>query len=410
MAWYNFWKKQETRSLESLQQALLSAGLLTDEITKEKALNIPTVEACVGLISDTVASLPIKLYEELDGKVKEVKEDIRVKLLNDETGDTLDSFQFKKAMVTDFLLNGNAYAYINKERNSFKSLHYVKESNVNINIGIDPIFKSYSVSVNGEIYKPYDFIKLLRGTEDGATGKGIIHSNNLILAVAYNSLNYENILAKTGGNKKGFIKSQRKLTDEAIKFLKKQWKNMYAGNSENCVVLNDGLEFQESSSTSTEMQLNENKKTNAVEICKIFKIPPSIIEGDGKANDNDYEKMVKLAILPILEAFITALNKDLLLEKEKGSFYFAFDTKELLKGDIEKRFKAYEIAIRNKIFGVNEVRYDENKPPIEALEDTIVLGLNDVLYNTKTGKIYTPNTNKETNMNLKGGENNEDRD
>ena len=188
---------------------------------------------------------------------------------------------------------------------------------------------------------------------------------------------------------------------------------MYSNNSENCVVLNNGLDFKEASSTPTEMQLNENKKANGIEICKILNIPPSMIEGDGKANENEYEKFVKIAILPILEAIIVALNRDLLLEKEKGSFYFAFDIKELIKGDIEKRFKAYEIGIKNKFLDINEVRYEENRGPIKALNDTIVLGLNDVLYNTKKGSVYTPNTNKTTNLNddstLKGGEDDENR-
>ena len=72
-----------------------------------------------------------------------------------------------------------------------------------------------------------------------------------------------------------------------------------------------------------------------------------------------------------------------------------------------------EIGIKNKFLDINEVRYEENRGPIEALNDTIVLGLNDVLYNTKKGSVYTPNTNKTTNLNddstLKGGEEDENR-
>jgi len=146
-----------------------------------------------------------------------------------------------------------------------------------------------------------------------------------------------------------------------------------------------------------EMQLNENKKTNAAEICKIFVVPESILSG--KASDDEYNNWIKVCILPILIALQTAFNKDLLLPSEKGSFYFAFDTRELLKGDIEKRFRAYEIAIKNKFFEINDVRFLEDLSPIEAFNDMVVLGLNDVLYNIKTGEVYTPNTDKTTNMN-----------
>lgn len=409
-----FWKrrKEERSILEEdepgLKDLLLAAGLIEDRITRTEALNIPTLAGCVELISSLVASIPIKLYKEENGEVEEIKDDIRLKLLNEETGDTLTSFEMKKALVIDYLLMGNGYIYINKERGDIKSLHYVKESDVSINRNADPIFKNYDILVNAQIYKPYNFIKLLRHTDNGFDGYGIIEENNILLSVIYNSLKYENVLSKTGGNKKGFIESEGKLALEAIINLKEQWRNMYSNNTENCIVLNKGLGFKESQATPTELQLNENKIANGSEICKIVNIPPSIISGDGKANEGDFDKMFKTGILPILNSLIASINRDLLLEKEKKSFYFGYDANELLKGDIEKRFKAYEIAIKNKIMGVNEVRYKEDLEPIDLFEDTILLGLNDVLYNTKNKTVYTPNTDKTSN--LKGGENNENRD
>ena len=407
-----FFRKKEKRSLESddneLKDLLLAAGLILDDITREKALNIPTLAGCVELISSLVASIPIKLYKEDNGEVAEIKDDIRVKLLNEETGDTLTSFEMKKALVIDYLLMGNGYIDINKERNEFKSLHYVKENHISINENADPIFKNYEVLVNGQAYRPYNFIKLLRHTDNGFNGYGIIEENKMLLSVIYNSLKYENILSKTGGNKKGFLESLNKLDKDAIENLKEQWRNMYSNNSENCIILNKGLSFKESQATPTELQLNENKISNGSELCKILNIPPSIITGDGKANEGDFDKMFKMAILPILNSLIAGINRDLLREKEKKSFYFGYDANELLKGDIEKRFKAYEIAVKNKIMGVNEVRYKEDLPPNELFEDTILLGLNDVLYNIKNRTVYTPNTDKTSNM--KGGDNNENRD
>ena len=409
-----FWrrKKEERESLESdgtgLRDLLLAAGLITDNITRVQALNIPTLAGCVELISSLVASIPIKLYKEENGKVEEVKVDNRLKLLNEETGDMLTAYQMKKALIIDYLLMGNGYIYINKDKGKIVSLHYVKEDEVYISTSINPIFKNYDVIVQGSFYKPYNFIKLLRHTDNGSDGYGIIEENPILLSVAYNSLKYENILSKTGGNKKGFIEAESKLDKEAIANLKEQWKNMYSGNSENCVVLNKGLTFKDAQATPMEMQMNQNKVANGDEICKIFNIPPSIISGDGKANEGDFDKMFKMAILPILNDLVASINRDLLLEKEKEPFYFGFDTNELLKGDIEKRFKAYEIAIKNKIMGVNEVRYKEDLEPNPLFEDTILLGLNDVLYNSKKGTVYTPNTNKTSDM--KGGEIDENRD
>ena len=92
--------------------------------------------------------------------------------------------------------------------------------------------------MQGNTYKPYQFIRLLRNTEDGAKGKSIIEENEGLLRVAYNSLKFEETLVSTGGNKKGFIKSPRKLSQAAIDALKNAWRNLYSNNTESVVILN----------------------------------------------------------------------------------------------------------------------------------------------------------------------------
>lgn len=404
-----FGSKKEDRSNtadpeETLEDILLSVGMINKPITKEQALNIPAVSACVTIIAECIAGLPVYLYKE-DGKsVKKISDDPRIKLLNDETGDTLDAFEFKKALIVDYLLTGGGYAFINRERNRVKSLHHVDASYVATQQNSDPIFKDYRLLVNGAFYEGYQFIKMLRNTKDGITGTGIIHENNKLLSVVYNSLIYEELLLKTGGNKKGFLKSQGRLSDNAMKELKEAWRKLYSNNTENVVILNNGLDFQEASSSSVELQLNENKKTNSEEICKLFIVPPSIL--DGTATEDVTTNWIKTCILPKLISLQTALNKSLLLPSEKGSFYFAFDTKELLKGDIEKRFKAYEIGTKNGILQIDEVRYLEDLEPLGL--DFIKLGLQDVLYDPVTKKIYTPNTDKTATMDNSNADSKED--
>ena len=206
---------------------------------------------------------------------------------------------------------------------------------------------------------------------------------------------YQLILLKSGGNKRGFIKSENSLSKEAIKDLKDAWKRLYANNENNVVILNKGLDFKEASSSSVEMQLNENRKTLNQEIEDIFHI---------KSNYND---TFKEAIYPILSAIECALNRDLLLEKEKKDFFFSFDLKEILKGSLKERFEAYKLAKETGWITLNEIRYLENKDPIEGL-DIIAMSLGNVIYDTKTKQYYTPNTDS-TKLLGKGGESNEER-
>jgi len=297
------WQKEERTEQvvePSTDDVLLKALLGNTTITKEQALNIPSVQSCINFIADTVSMLPIKLYKDNNGKAEEVKDDVRVDLLNDDTKDTLDAVQFWRAIITDYFLGKGGYAYINRNLNNVISLHYVDESYISIVKNTDPIFKDYKILVNGKGYWPYEFIKILRNTKDGAQGISLIEENNLILSVAYNSLIFEETLVKKGGNKKGFIKSPRKLTQEAIDKLKEAWRRLYSNNSDNVVILNDGLEFQEASNTSVEMQLNENKETNSAEICKLFNIPENIIKGTATAKE--YTNAFKMGVMPVLKA------------------------------------------------------------------------------------------------------------
>lgn len=384
-------KREEILDENKCEDVLLRAVLGGYAITREDALAIPTVSGCVDFICNTFAQIPFKLYKEStkDGKkvTEEVTNDERVAIINDDTRDKLDGFQFKKAMCEDYLLGKGGYAFIGKVGNKFNALYYVKCDSVSVQKNEKAIYKDYTLMVDGETYKDYQFIKLLRNTKDGASGTGLTEEISKALQTAFKRLCYDYDLTVTGGSRKGFIKSSKHLDKQAMEALKKAWEDYYAGNA-NTVILNDGLEFQEASNTSKENETNAKEITFNDVIKNIFHIGAT------------YEETIKNAIMPIATAFATALNRDFLLEKEKNSFYFAPDTKELYRGSLKERYDAYKIAIESGFKTRNEIRYMEDDDALEGL-DVINLGLGDVLLNTNTGLIYTPNTNTMVKM---GGE------
>ena len=390
----DLFKRETIVDTSTIQDPLLRAILNDISIDRTSALEIPVVSSSVDLICNTFAMIPFKLYKEeiKDGKriTREVEDD-RVNIINYDTTDKLDGFQFKKAICEDYLLGKGGYAYIKKTGNNYKGLFYVEDKSVSISKNSNPIFKSYNILVGGDTYNDFEFIKLLRNSKDGASGTGLTSEISRALKTAYKRLEYDFDLASTGGSRKGFIKSQRHLTDEAIKSLKDAWEKYYQGNA-NTVVLNDGLEFQEASNTSKENEIDAKNQTFIKEIKDIFHI------------GNTYEETVKNAIMPIAIAFATALNRDFLLEKEKKHYYFAPDTKELLKGSLKERYDAYKVAIETGFKTRNEIRYMEDDDAIKGL-DMISLGLGDVLLNAETGEIYTPNTNSIVKMNENSIEN-----
>ena len=386
-----FKKREETLDESKVDDLLLRALLQGGTVDRNTALSIPVVSACVDLICNTFAMIPFKLYKETikDGKrATEEVTDRRVALINEDTTDTLDGFQFKKAICEDYLLGKGGYAYIKKIGNDFVGLFYVADSKISIQKNVDAIYKSFDVLVDGKAYKNYEFIKLLRNTKDGASGKGLTEEISQALETASRRLKYEYELTVTGGSRKGFLKSQKHLDEKALKALKKAWEDYYAGNA-NTVVLNDGIDFQEASNSSQQNEMDSKTRTFADEVREIFHL---------NANFDDF---IKNAIMPIATAFSTALNRDFLLEKEKSSFYFAPDTKELLKGSLRERYEAYRIAITTGFKTRNEIRYMEDDDAIEGL-DMISLGLGEVLLNADSGEIFVPNTNSIAKMGANG--------
>lgn len=405
MSIFNFRKratKNETATNQTatdtspqVDNVLLRALLNNETITREKAMTIPAVSSAVDFISSTIASMPVKLYRyksgevETDengkksrrpGRVEPIERDTRTRLLNGDTGDVLNGYQLKKNMVEDYLLSKGGFAYIRRDRNDVTGLFYVKEMYVVPYYIPDPIYKYVSFLIGTKQYHDYEVLKLQRNTKDGAYGESLVDEISKALQAAYATQLFQLALVQRGGTKRGFLKSPRKLEQKALDALQLGFAKMFGTGEENVVVLNNGLEFQEASSTAAEMQLDQNKKTLNDEIKDVFHI-----------YSDDFDKTFKEAIYPIIKAFEAELNSKLLLESEKKNYFFEFDVKETLRANIKERFEAYDKAIKSGWTTINEVRRKENMNAIDGM-DVLNLQLSAVLYDTNTHQFFTPNT------------------
>lgn len=385
--------QQETQmqAQEEADADVLGCYLGNDSLDRNLALQIPAVSACANKIADTIASLRIDLLNTAtSGNVEKVENDERVKLLNCDTGDTLTPYELKKELILDMLLSKGGYCYIERRGSKIKSLRYVETDKVSYYTNNDPIYKDYQLSVQGQKYNGWDFVKLLRNSKNGYSGKSIIEESPLLLQTMYQQLKYEKVLARTSGGKRGYLEADRPIKKEKLIALKKAFRKMYADNdvTDNVVVLGEGVKFREASATAAELQLNENKSSNTREVCKLFGIPHTIIEGGGTKEDRKI--FHEGCILPIVALFEDALNSTLLKASELSSHTFKFDTDTLTKSDIKERYEAYELGYDNGFLQIDDIRRAENLPDLGL--NFIKLGLSDVLYYPDENKIYTPNT------------------
>ncbi|MCI8285239.1 MAG: phage portal protein [Firmicutes bacterium] len=373
---------------DALEETL--RALMADRsITIKDALGVPSIAACTELISSTVAALPVRLFEKKDGVITELQDDYRLRLLNNEPGDLLDALQWKKALVRDYLLSGNGYSFVDWRGLDIAGIYYVDPMQVGVNMNSDPIYKYADFLINGYVFREDQILRILRNTKNGATGKGIVTESERAISTMVEGLLYERGLFRTGA-RKGFLKSEKRLEDSAMNRLSGAIKRLFSNEGESVVVLNKGVEYQPAGQTAVETQLNENKKTNGQEVCKMFCLSPKLFEGGATPEDRRISAMQ--GIIPVANALVSAFNKYCLRESEKDRLYFAMDTDDLLQGSMLERYQAYEIAARNGFMQMDEVRYRENMSPLGL--DFIKLGLDTVLYNPKTKEVYTPNTDK----------------
>lgn len=373
-------------------------------VTRKQALSVPAVASALFLISGIIAGIPIKLYRRDGNTITEITDDERTKLLNIETNSTLGAFETKQAMINDLIMEGACYCYIGKDGNNATSLQYLPKYRVSVLDNGKLIDRTVLFLVDGNYYDNFNIMRAVRNSNDGVHGRGLLDDNATQISSMYNALVYENgVISK--GVRKGFLKSEGRLTVKALEALKKAWRMMTAklGTSD-VIVLNKGITFESADSTAVENQLNESKQTNADLIYKLFGFTDKTFT-DEKA----FNIFVKTTIMPIVNCFVEAINRAMLLEIEKGNLYFSLDMNDLLKADMLTRFNAYKTALDSNWINVDEIRQREDLSPMGI--DFVSMNLANVFYYPDTKKVYTPNTgvlgDLTTLKSVKGGENDE---
>ena len=382
------WFKKEQRSDDGVLADFISGltPLTTQIVTKQQALSIPVVAKSVDWISSVIAGLPIKMYKRTEKGYVEVYDDYRLPLLNNYSGNCMTANDLKRQIISDLLLDGCGYAYISKRGNKITKLSYVPTNRLTYTESVDSVNKILNVWVDGKQVQDYNVFRMVNNTKNGLSGVGFVSDCQNLLLTILSSLEYENS-SISSGVRRGFLKSKNKLDKEKISELRQAWKRLTSPKQTDVLVLNAGIEFEDASNTATESQLSQNKVINNQQVLAYFGLPTNFFEG---ANSESYLTAVRIAVIPIVKQLITALNNYLLLESEKLDLKFDIDTSELLRINATERYDSYQKGLSSGILTIDEVRRMEDLPALDM--KYLKLGLGDVLYNIKDGKIFVPNT------------------
>lgn len=366
----------------------LDSLLVTDAVTEEKVLKIPTARSCVDLISGSIAQMPVYLYkEDKDGKIEKVEDD-RVHLLNHEANDFLNGYALKKHMVKDYLLHGSSYVSIIEAGNTILELHPLLAKSVVVNkrikngyrvVGADILLAN---SENGALnqanrhqpkFKPHELMIALQDTHDGLTGHGVIKHGQDVFKQALSEMEYTQNLYENGALPLGLLKTNARLNEKQASSLRQAWAKLYGGvkNAAKTVVLQEGMTYQALSMNPSEIQMSETRKSTNTEICKLFNISESMISTTaGKQQHVSIEQTntqyLKTTLSPIIASLEGSMDRALLLESEKDSgYFFRFDTSELIRSTEKERVETVVSAVQGGLFTINEGRAKFDLPAIE---------------------------------------------
>ena len=355
------------------------------ELVNEKsALQISTVYACVRLLAETVASLPLHLNRFTDtgaGKERATEHPL-YKILYRQANPEMTSFSFREAMMMHLLLWGNAYAQIVRDgKNGILGLYPLLPENVEIdraeNGDLFYTYHAYTDEVPGEHNKDIIFQRDEILHSPGLGFNGLVGFSPI--AMMKNALGttlavekYGSAFFKNGAQPAGVLEHPGVLKDPQK--IRDNWMNAYggAGNAHKVAVLEEGMSYKPISLPPEDSQFLSTREFGVEEICRIFRVPPHMVQDLKRATFNNIEHQsidfVMHTIMPWLVRIEQAIIKDVLIEEEQENYFPKFNVDGLMRGDYKSRMDGYAVGFANGFLSPNDIRRLENMDLIPAEE------------------------------------------
>lgn len=348
-----------------------TSGKTVNETT---AMQTTAVYACVRILAETIASLPLHTYKSTEDGKEKARDHPIYYLLSDATNPEMTSFVFRETLMGHLLLWGNAYAQIVRDgRGNVIALYPLMPDKMTVNR-----------SERGEIYYLYnkegqDYI--LRSDEvlhipglgfDGLIGYSPIAMAKNAIGMALATEEYGAKFFSNGANPGGVLEHPGVVKDPAR--VRDSWNSVYQGssNSHKVAVLEEGMKFQAIGIPPEQAQFLETRKFQTEEICRIFRVPPHLVASLDRATFSNIEhqsiSFVVHTIRPWLVRIEQSINKALFSETERKEYFVSFVVEGLLRGDYNSRMQGYSIGIQNGFLSPNDVRALENMNPIPEEE------------------------------------------
>ena len=409
-------KKKENRSIDQktadfIKGVDLDTGQQSNsgvDVDEESALKISTVYACVKVISETIASLPLNLLKELtNGDSEKAKQHPLYTILKDVPNSEMSSFTFREMLMTNLLLWGNAYALIKRNKNGeITELYPLKSKNMVVERDAVSNNIKYTYTNNRGItktYSPKQIFHIPAFSFDGIIGVSPITYAREAMGLALATEEFGARFFGNGARPGGVLEHPGVLKDPEK--LRESWNKVYQGtaNSHKVAVLEEGMKYHEIGMSPEDSQFLQTRSFQIAEICRIFRVPPHMVGDLSRSTFSNIEHQsidfVVHTIRPWLVRWEQAITRALLSEEERTIYYAKFNVDGLMRGDFVTRMNGYAIARQNGWMSANEIRALENmnKIPADQGGDLYLLNGNMITAMNAGGTESVKNEQKEVN-------------
>lgn len=379
-------KKTDERSWGSGWQALVNATSSTEaniRVDEMSSMQCSAVYAAVRLLSETVASLPLNVYERLS-EGRRVAEDHPVyDALQISPNDLCTPMVFRETMMVHSLLWGNGYAEIVRSPTSDAVELYLVEPwrvTPKIQNGRLVYIVRIGASEDGTITKQrtIDAADMLHipclGT-NGVVGKSVISWARETIAVSLAADRFGSSFFGKSARPSGVLQHPGHLDEEGANRLRESWQNSYGGSSNvgKVAVLEEGMTFNSISIPPEDAQFLETRQFQVTEIARWFRVPPHMIGDLSHATFSNIEHQGIDFVVHSIRPWLVRLEQEFTRKLLSGPFFCRHNVDELLRGDAATRFQVYATGRQWGIFSVNDCRKMENMNPLPGEQGDIYL-------------------------------------
>ncbi len=351
-------------------------------VNANSVIGLPAVWTAVKFISETFASLPIGVFEQLERGKKSLKDHPVYTLLKFRPNPMQTSYEWRQLSMVHLLLWGDAISLIIFDNVTGRPIELLPFHPADVAV----------TKINGRLW--YRFVMEDGSSQvvdqsnvlhikgfgfDGIRGKSVIRVFRESFGTSLAQEEFSANFYRKGAKLDGVIEKDAKMGDGALVTLRESWRQTYGNaDGERVAILDDGFKYKAIGVPPNDSQFIETSKFKITEVARIFRVPPPLLYDLERATFSNIEQLiltyVKFSLVPLTTNWESQQDKSLLREDEIGKIFTKYNLNGLLRGDEKSRREFYAKLFQIGGLNSNEIREKEDMNPYDGGDDYFVMG------------------------------------